>query len=132
MAVIMRLRRTMWYFVMLVTVRMYVRPAIGMAMDMDMDFLSQDAENYTPPKNSQHRANSEFEPVGDTIVNLKIEEQDHATEDHQRDGMSYTPGRAMRHDLTRGRFSTRQTGDSRNVIGFKRVLHAEEETQPQN
>src|SRR3954452_21115191 len=113
-------------------VQMDVPGAVAMAMAVEMHAVAPQPPEHMKAEPDQHDADRGFERTRQ-IFRHGVAEQDRGAGEHQqRQRMTESPGQAVLDDVANVAAAGGKARHRRDVIGFQRMLHAEQKAEPQN
>ena len=106
--------------------------AVAMAVAVKMHAVAPQPPQHMRAEPDQHDADGGLDRPRDVFGDGAAEQDRGAGKGEQRQGMAEPPGQAMADDVADLAAARGDAGHRRDMVGFQRVLHAQQKPQPQN
>ena len=103
-----------------------------MAVAVKMHAVAPQPPQHMRAEPDQHDADGGLHRPRDMLGDRAAEQNRGAGKGEQRQGMAEPPGQAMADDIADTAAARGDAGHRRDMVGFQRVLHAQQKPQPQN
>src|SRR5262245_7505503 len=113
-------------------VGMKMHGAIAMAVTMEMHAVTPQPPQHMRAKADQHDADGGLDRLCHDFGNGAAEQDRDAGKDEQGQRVAEPPGQPMLDDVAHAATARGDAGDGRDMIGLKRMLHAQQEPETQN
>jgi hypothetical protein len=115
-----------------VAVRMDMREAQSVAVDMEVGAVAHQPAQHVGAEQHQHDPDGRLQRLPEARGNRLAQPEHDAAEEHQRQGVADAPGHALAQGLRQRALPRRQGGDGGEVVHLGSVLHAEEQADDQD
>ena len=106
--------------------------AVVMAVAMKMHAVAPETPEHVSTEPDQHDADGGLQWTRDMFGDRVAEQQRSTRKDEQGQRMAETPGQAMADDIADMAAARGDARHRRDMVGFQRVLHAQQKPEPQN
>jgi len=115
-----------------VAVNVNVLRSVAMSMLMKVDSITPKLPEHINPEADQHHTDGGFKRQRQALRDRVTQKNGCPGEDEQGERMSEPPGEAVLDDIADFGSPGGDAGDRSDMISLERMLHAEQEPQPQN
>jgi hypothetical protein len=109
-----------------------VHGAVVMAVLVKMHAVAPQPPQHMGAEADQHHADGGLHRLGNAIRDRMAEQDGDSRKDEQRERMAETPGQPVLDDVGHMAAARCDAGDGGDMIGFERMLHAQQKPQPKN
>src|SRR3954469_17584477 len=112
--------------------RMEMQGAIAMGVDVKMHAIAPQPPEHMRAQTDQHEADGALDRVRESFRERLTEQDRDPGEGEQRQAVPEAPSEAVLDDIPHVGAPGGDAGDRGNMIGLKRVLHAQQKPKPRN